>query len=278
MISQIILGGILKYYGFEGDAKILINGSSMSMTGFDRKSIEAKTKFKTAFYAREGVNVEERYVMLQHYFSEHPKAVKTVIYEINPLLLSKTATAKNVYTIFYPFIDNEFIRRYIGQNEAGMDYLIHRYIRCTRFDAQLLVTSMRGFFGNYEIYKTNVVDSLELSHLRSMRDQTLVSLNPERMKTFEASMKLIKDNKADIILIVMPMVNEKTLSFTANSYSEYYKYFQNFSETNAVRFVDFNLKEVSNDPTLFSDPLHLNYNGQKKVTTMVINLLLKESN
>lgn len=275
IIFKLIFIGLLKYYGFESNSQVLINGSSMSMSGFDRREIEAVTKFRTAFYAREGVNVEDRFVMLQHYFSDHPNEVKRVIYEVNPLLLTKISSSQNVHTLFYPFIDNQFIDSYIRKSENEIDYYIHRLIRCSRFDAQLLVTSIRGYLSNYAVYKTNTIDPLELSQLRSITKKATIPLDHERIKVFELSMELIKENSAKTILIVMPMVEEKNQSYDERDYSEYYNYFKKYAEVNDIMFVDFNLMEISNDSSLFSDPVHLNGKGQKKITAMLNSLLLK---
>src|SRR6478735_634314 len=95
-----MLKGLNKFYGFDNKPEILINGSSMTLSGFHRTDIEKKTAKRVCVYAKEGVGVEDRYAMLAQFFSEHPGTVKTVIYEVNPLLFSSKLTAANTYTIF----------------------------------------------------------------------------------------------------------------------------------------------------------------------------------
>lgn len=270
ILSFFLLKGINQYYGFEDDSELLINGSSMSMSGFNRDLIENQTGIKTAFYAKEGVNIEERLVMLQHYFSEHPNTVKTVIYEINPLLFSGHATADNVYTTFYSFIDNAFIKKYIRDQADPTDYFIHKWVRSTRYDAQLIVTSLRGYFGSYENYKAAVIGTQELKVLNAARGAYSIGFNKDKIRVFEESIQLIKRHHAKVILVMMPMVYEKSMTFDQEGLKVFENYFLSFSRNQSIRYVNFNLESISRNTSLFSDPVHLNINGQTKLTNMIV--------
>ena len=55
LISAVLLKGLNKCYGIDQKPDILINGTSMSMNGFNRITMEQLTKRKIANYSNEGV-------------------------------------------------------------------------------------------------------------------------------------------------------------------------------------------------------------------------------
>jgi hypothetical protein len=269
VISVVVYEGLTRYYGFKNAPEILINGSSMSMSGLDSKLMETSIKKNVAMYAREGVNVQDRLVMLKHFFSEH-KSTIAVVYEINPLLFSEIPTSANAYSLFYPFMDNKDIQNYIWNRTDWVDYAIHRWIRCTRFNAQLLIASMRGYLNKYSNYKTGLVDPQELASLKGSRNRSTISMNEVNIENFRESMNIISEHKATTLLVMMPMVKEKLETFDSVSYQSFSHYFEQFAKENKnVIFFNLNTDPSNCEAVLFSDPLHLNEDGQRTCTELI---------
>lgn len=268
--SELMLKGLNKFYGFDKNPRILINGSSMSISGFNKSDIEIETNQKVSLYAKEGVGIEDRYVMLEQFFSEHPRTVKTVIYEINPLLFSNKLTANNVYTIFYPYIDNGAINEYIKKRAGKLDYVVHKYCHASRFDALTINFVLKGYLNNYNNFKTGSLNSQTAYFSNSELGKVMLEKGADKLKVFEKTMKLLQDNNTDVVLVMMPVYSQKQATFDTVSYNNLVTFYKTYSTNNKnVVFLDLNTKDFSHNALLFSDLLHLNREGQKKVTRSV---------
>jgi hypothetical protein len=255
--SKLMLRGLNKFYEFNCNPKILINGSSMSLAGFNKSELEKKTNQKISLYAKEGVGVEDRLAMLEHFFSEHPNTVKIAIYEINPLLFSNKLTAANVYSIFYPFMDNKAIDQYIYKRADRMDYLVHKY----------------------DNLKTVSLNPAASYFKKSEENKIQVELNKDKVVAFEKSIRLLEKNKVKTVVVMMPIYYQKQLMFDSLSYKRFVSYFKECSALNKnVSYFDANTDSFSRNALLFSDLVHLNREGQRKITEIFGEYLKKSMN
>ena len=62
--SLILETGLKRFYGLGSDSRILMNGSSMTMSGIDPDLAEMELGQSIAFYAKQGVGVIEREIMI----------------------------------------------------------------------------------------------------------------------------------------------------------------------------------------------------------------------
>jgi hypothetical protein len=277
LISCGLINGLNKYYGFHQKSEVLINGTSIAMSGFNRREIEDRTSFRTACYSHEGVSVDERYEMIDHFFKENPNSVKVVIYEVNPVIFSTNKIADNVYTIFYPYMDNRSIDRFVKERAGNIDYYIHKLVRTSRFDARLLRLVASGYSGNYENLKTNKLDTSNLVQFLDQKDILHVILEPDKIKVFENTMELIAANNSRIILVMMPMYYYKLETYNSIELEELYKYFESLSQKETdITFINFNQDSLVRDAGLFSDPLHFNLSGQQRISRIICNYLKNE--
>jgi hypothetical protein len=269
-----MLKGLNKFYGFDTKPAILINGSSMTLSGFNKSDIEKQLNQKVAIYAKEGVGVEDRYAMLEQFFSEHPGSVKTVIYEINPLLFSSKMTAANVYTVFYPYIDNNAINDYIKKRAGVSDYLIHKYCRAARYDALTVNFVLKGYMNNYDNFKTTTLNTETSYFPEEETGKVVIENNPGKIDVFKKTMYLLKMNKAEVVLVMMPVYYQKQATFDSSAYNKLVSFYKNYTALNKnVTYLDLNTGSLSHNAMLFSDVLHLNREGQKKITELVSGLL-----
>ena len=269
--SSFMLNGLNKFYGFNGKPAILINGSSMSLSGFNKSEIEKQLQTRVAIYAKEGVGVEDRHAMLQQFFSNRSQAVKTVIYELNPLLFSKTLTAANVYTIFYPFMDNKAIDKYIKNRAPAKEYFAHKFFRSSRFDALTINLAVKGYMDKYENFKTNAIDPATAYFTTKDAGKVKVEMSPEKLSVFEQSLKLVKENNARVVLVMMPIYYQKRATFDSSSYQKLDSYFRQLSGAGTnISYLDLNKPEITRNALLYSDVLHLNRDGQNSVTAAIV--------
>ncbi len=268
IISLFLVEGLKKYYGINDSPNVLINGSSMAMNGFNRDAISKRSGKKVASYSLEGVGLGERYEMISHFYQTNSN-VEKVIFEVSPVIFESSSLSKNIYTIFYPFMDAKNMDTYIYNRAPIKDYLVHKFIRCSRFDSRLMRLIIMGFMGNFDNMKTNELSGDEIADDKI----GFVSIPYDETKKdiFGETMNLIEANGSDVILVMMPMYKAKYLSFNPNEYTQLSDYFRNFClNRKGFTFIDLNRKELIENTKNFSDEVHLNVNGQDEVTKMII--------
>lgn len=276
ILSVLLLNGLNKYYGFDKHPDILVNGSSMSISGFNRTEIERSTGMRVASYSHEGVSVTDRNAMIKHFFHMYPEGIKTVIYEINPILLSDVSSAKNVYTLFYPNMDDKAIDMYIKERAGTREYITHKIVRTTRFDGRLIPTIAMGYLGKYENLKTNTMDTVPLLPLLTKQGLTEIRLEKNNIEVFENTMDLIISKNSDIILVMMPMYYMKLNTFRSSDYNALCKYLEEFSTSReGISFINLNKDSLTHNAGFFSDQLHFNVYGQRLITDIISSQLLK---
>jgi hypothetical protein len=269
LISAVLLKGLNKCYGIDQKPEILINGTSMAMNGFNRTTIEQLTKRKTANYSNEGVSVDDRYTMIDYFFSEYPKSAKTVIYEVNPVMFSDKDISENVYTMFYPYLDSRFLKRYIKERAGIMDYYLHKLIRTKRFDPRLMRLVLSGYTARNNI-KTIGIEPADLSHLRYRKGKEPLVMVPANIEIFEETMRLIRSNNAGIFIVMMPMYYLKLQTYNNAELEEFYSYFETYCKSgDSIAFINLNKTNLIMDPDLFFDPIHLNVFGQRRISEMI---------
>lgn len=277
LLSFLLINGLNRYYGFNNQNEILVNGSSMAASGFNKETIERLTGKEVASYCQNGASVEDRKAMIEYYFSNQTDSKNTVIYEVNPLLLSQQLTAENVYTRFFPFMDEKSMDAYIKKNTDKLDYLIHKIIRTSRFDSGLIISILRDYFGKNENIKTNQIDNNAIKKLEEQRGKKQVIINTDQKSVFESTMDLLSDQKSQIILVMMPMYQAKLQSFDSVGYLALSKYYENYAnEKPNVKYIDMNESDIVKSKYYFSDPLHFNKYGQKKLSEMISSIILED--
>ncbi len=276
LISIVLINGLNNYFGFSENPEILINGSSMAMSGFNRKDIENYTGMKIASYNHEGVSIIDRYAMIRHFFQMYPEGVKTVVYEVNPVLFSNIKTAENIYTIFYPYMDDKTIDKYIKERTSIKEYYINKIIRAKRFDSRLIRLIIMGYLGKSDNLKTNTLDTATLLPLITKKGMIEIAFEKMNEELFEKTMDIISSNHANIILVMMPMYHIKLNTFRKEDYNKLCKYFKDYcSARKDIEFLDLNQDSLIYNPNYFSDPLHFNVYGQRQITHMICSHLIK---
>lgn len=270
LVSIVRFSELKKPFSLEQAPQILINGSSMSGSGFSIVEIEERSSLEIASYIREGVSVVDRDAMITHFFQMYPEGIETVIYEVNPVLLSGVKTAENVYTHFYPFMDDSSIDQYIRESATPREYYIHKFIRTSRFDSRSFIGIVAGLFRVPDDLKTNALDESTLEPLIAEKGSEEIVINEYNREVFENSMNTISSHHANIILVMMPMHYVKLQTFVEEDYKKLCSYFQDYSSSKShVSFLDMNQDSMIYDSGNFSDPLHFNASGSRYITDII---------
>ena len=270
LFSLLIFNDLEKPFKLKKNPEILINGSSMSGSGFNTWEIEERTSKQIATYIREGVSVMDRHAMIKHYFQMYPEGIETVIYEVNPVLLSGMKTADNVYIHFLPFMDDSIIDQYIREKASPREYYIHKYIRTTRFDSRSFIGIIAGLFRVSGDVKTTSLDEGMLRPLMEEKGTEDIVINEDNRAVFEESMQLIEDHGARVILVMMPMHKVKLETYKEKDYKDLVAYYEEYSASREhISFLDMNRDSMIYDSGNFSDPLHFNASGSRHITNII---------
>jgi hypothetical protein len=270
LISLVLFNDLNKPFNLDHHPEILINGSSMSGSGFNTWEIEDRTSKHIAAYIREGVSVVDRQAMIDHFFDLYPEGIETVIYEVNPVLLSGIKTAANVYTHFYPFMDDSTMNQYIKERATPREYYIHKLIRTTRFNSRSFIGFFAGIIGFSGNVKTNSLDEGMLRPLIAEKGKDEVIINDANREVFEETMTTILSRHASVLLVMMPMHYIKLQTFDEDGYKKLDKYFSEYARSrNHIEFLDLNQDSMIYDAGNFSDPLHFNVNGAQQITNII---------
>jgi hypothetical protein len=269
-ISTVLLTGLNKYFGLNSNAKILLNGSSMSLAGFNKAKIETATNKSVAFYSRNGVSLEDRNTMLEHYFNTTSQKTDIVVLEVNPMLFSQRFTAANVYMLFLPFMDDPAMDEFIRSKTTFKDYCVRKLIRTSRYDLDLFSLSIKGYLGMYENKKAQVLDANALKGLKGKVNTVPVEFNQEKANLFKRTIVLAMQHSKKIILVNMPIFESKMKTFKTEEYQVFISFIKDYANRQNILFLDLNQPEITANPNLFSDPLHVNVEGQVKASEALV--------
>lgn len=274
-LSAILLEGLNKYFGLNSkDETILLNGSSMFLAGFNKAEIATATNKNVALHCRNGVALLDRKTMLEHYFNTSKQKTAISVLEVNPLLFSNRFTAENVYLLFLPFMDDESMSEFVKSKTSYKDFLLYKFIKTSRYNGDLITVAIRGYLGSYENKKNQILDPVALSGLKKKVNTESVEFNLKKVEIFKEIVTLVQKNSNKIILVNMPIFETKMQTFKKEEYQVFISFIQKLaSEQKKILFLDLNQKNITSNPALFSDPLHLNSQGQKVATDTLIKFI-----
>ncbi|MCU4173886.1 hypothetical protein [Carboxylicivirga sp. N1Y90] len=269
-LSTVLLRGLNKYYGLEKQTEVLFNGSSMFMSGFDRNVVENKTGLTVSNYSHEGVSIRERLEMIKQVYHKHPEGFETVVFELSPVIFSGVETSANVYTAFFPFMDDESINVYIKEFATTREYYIRKIVRTSRFDSRLIVNIIKGYLGKFQNVKTSQLHSRIDEELKASEGAVNIYMKESNIAIFKEAIDLIISKNSKVILVNMPVYNAKLRTFNVNDYKEFNDFLETYSLSNSqISYLNMNVDSIISERKYFSDPLHINNYGQKVLNSIV---------
>jgi hypothetical protein len=265
-VSFFLEKGITRYYGLENDADIVLVGHSHLMLALDKETIERKLGVRVAKYTRPGVNVHDRYIMFQHYFSGHNKSPGIVVYSIDPWLFTSEGLSANSYKLFYPFMDNPWVDRYVHAEAKDLfDYFGHKFFRSSRFDVLLVNAAFRGYLGNWSNLKFGELDRAALKREIDSGEYRKITIEQENIRWFEKTLDFLVEKKVTVILLNTPIYHLLT-----DIQPEKYAAAMGAIRMTAARYPNVRIVDISqglsSQPRYFFDAVHMNPEGQRTVT------------
>lgn len=270
-VNIVMMKGVNHNYGLDQDSEILLIGHSHLMLATDKVRLERETGMKVSKYCREGVNVTDKKAMVQHFLNTgHADSLKYVLYGVDLATFIGSGLSQNSYTLFYPFIDDPTINKYVREQASASDYWLHKLVKSTRFnDDGLKNSSIRGWLNTWVNLKTNVIDIEAYRNRLANGNERHIQMNPELMRQFDETINMITERGVRVVLVNTPTVDLLN-QFEPEKYQQVMTWFNEYAnERPLVEFWDFNPKYES-DYSIFSDRLHLNSKGQRLITDELV--------
>ena len=267
VVSFILLKGIDRNYGLGSNSEVLMIGHSHLMLAIDKVLLEKRSGLKVAKYTREGVNVADRKIMLEHYFMTCTEKPEIVILGVDPWLFTGEGLSKNSYVLFLPFIDSPEIKDYVKKSvPKKSDYLKAEFIKTTRYNALLLNASIRGWLKNWNNLKIGTVDSIRIRKEISAGNFRKINFDKNLMNDFSEILDYLSKTNSEVILLNTP-VWEPLLTCQREEYTKAMHLIDSLAQSHcpSAELVDF-VPRFSKDTKFFFDPIHMNPEGQKAVT------------
>lgn len=255
--------GLERYFGFDKPADVVLVGHSHLMLALDKELLERELNITVAKYCREGVNVSDRKQMVKHFLSlSESKPPRMVIYGVDPFMFTGKGLSANSYKLFYPFMDEAVMDDYIkAEAESSWDYWLHKLLCVTRYSDALINSSMRGWMENWDNYKRGQV-SQEVIDAAGHRE---IAFEQNLIDAFTETIRILTDSGIQVLLLNTPVVDtirEQNLQ----KWERVESVLQGIAQSSdLVEYRDYN-SLFSKNYSLFYDAIHLNQDGQLKVT------------
>ena len=274
--SLILLIGLNKHYGLNDEAEIFIVGHSHMMMGVDKKGLEDNLHCSVAKYTRSGVTIDQRKLMTEQYlYSEKSSKLKIALVGVDCFTLSEGGISANSHTLFYPFMDEERIGKYIEKQSTFLEYWQHKILHLTRYSDDLINASFRGWKGDDKNYKNGQIN-LEEYRLQRNKWKSNIEIRPELKIILEDLIEELIAKNIQVYLVNTPTLGDNN-HIEKEQYDRVISYYHSLADNNnMVTFVDFNPK-YEYEYRLFFDPLHLNVTGQKIITDSLIQTIKNHS-
>lgn len=267
VLSVFLLKGIDRFYGLKSDAGVLMLGHSHLMLAVDKVMLEEESGLKVAKYTREGVNMADRRVMAEQYFSTCSAKPEIVILSIDPWLFSGEGLSQNSWLLFLPFMDDHGVNEYIRASAPGkFDYFRYKFVRTSRFNAGLLNASVRGWLKNWSNLKIGVVDTVRYGSEDALWTFRPITFSRELMGDFSYTLDFLSGENSRVILLNTP-IWQPLISAQKPEYDRAMFLVDSLAQRHcpAAEIIDL-VPQFSARTELFFDPIHMNPEGQQVVT------------
>lgn len=267
--DHVLKYGLDKGMGLNEHSKMLIVGHSHLMMGLDRTMLENRLGCKVTKHTRSGVGMGERKLMVQMFLnSPYSDSLKVVVIGVDPFSFNGKGVSENCYTLFYPWMDDKEVGRYIKGETESADYYAHKFFRLSRYSDDLIKQSIRGWKHDDRNYKTSVFTD-SIFNANKAKWARPITFNKQLMAELEQTISLCVGRKIHVVLFQTPVLKLLTDLYHKDYMKilSYYHYLDDSSEY--VHFINYS-PFYDKDYNIFFDPIHLNVNGQKFVTERFI--------
>ena len=266
-LDAVLRHGLDKYYKLGEPAAVLCVGHSHTILGLDGELLERSLGAPVTKYAADGVGTIDRLAMIKHYFSRQkapPPAV--VIYDVDGYTFTSEGLASNAYRQFFPYMDEPEMSSFIRDCcTSKSDLAMRELLRSLRYDESLISRAVRGYAG----YRTNLkVGRLDPARVKRQIEDNRVrrpKIDLDNVHCFEQTMKTVLSHGSKFVMVYVP-TTDLINSVDGPTQRRVVDMLRAYASTRqGVYFLDYN-KGYESSYDLFSDPVHLNREGQRVVT------------
>jgi hypothetical protein len=271
--AAILRRGVFRYFGIDRPVDLLIIGHSHAIRGIDERILSTGTGMRVAKFALPGTNIFEHQAMVKLYFRLHPQAQTTVLYDVHGFSFSHLKISKNSAVLFYPFMDDPDMDRYLfGAAPNWLEYAARKYVKLLRYNNhEVLAFALRGYLGHGD-------DAM----YGKMKEPTLPSNIPEekRIRVDRAEVACFEDTLAflrghgELVLVAIPttfLVNGADRDRHNRVIAMFHEYAAN---GNRVHFIDYN-PAYEHKYEFFFDEVHLNRLGRDALSRNLVQDLIE---
>ncbi len=274
LIGLFLTNGLYKYYGLGTDAEIALVGHSHLMLGIDKTLLQIELGIPVAKYTREGVNIADRQMMVKQLILKNPK-LKTLVYGVDAWSFTGEGLSDNSYVLFYPFMGDKDINKYIKEQAETGNYWIHKLLKTSRFDESLISSSFRGYLNNWTNLKYGEVDTVRLKEQIKAGDFRRINNSTVNIELLKETIRELNRKNINVILLYVPTIDVYNQA-EPKKFTETLEIFKQMAdEFENVSFLNY-LEPYSHDYSLFFDQIHMNPKGQELITKRLIQDLKEE--
>lgn len=275
VLAHFLVEGLEKYYGLDAPADVLLIGHSHTVLAVDKVALEESTGFRVAKYARQGANATDRLAMLEQYLSRYENELEAVIYGVDAYSFTGSQISANSYQLFFPFMGDTVIIGYLKDwNVPKSQLLVRQLSHLTRFEEATLGMAARGWLGKWSNLKRGNVDLNRLQQEIANGNYRQIGFDESEIRVFEQVVKEVTGRDISLVIAFYPTIDILNATEPAK-FAEAMKKFSDYAErSEKVHFFDF-VTEFQSERDLFFDPIHLNPEGQKRITERLVEELEK---
>lgn len=269
-VERIMKHGVDEMYGLNQYADVLLIGHSHLMLATDKLQMEDDLGMKVSKYTREGVNVSDRKVMIQQFLdSGYGDSLKVVLYGVDLCTFTGEGLSANSYKLFYPFMDDAKIGRYIREQGSAQDYWLHKLVRTTRYSDDAMKNGVvRGWLHNWSNMKSGAIDIEAYKKQLAEGGERHIEMNEELIAEFRETMDMLTSRGIRVALVNTPTL-DLVNNYEPDRYQMVVDWFQHYAdEQPLIEYWDFN-PEYASRHELFFDRIHLNVQGQQVISPLI---------
>lgn len=275
ILGFILEKGIYSYFGLNEKVDYLVIGSSPATLAIDKESIEKKLNVKIAIYAMQGATTDDRLVLLQHFFSVNKSNLKLILYELTPHIFTSEGLSHNSHHLLFPFIDDPIIKAYVQKKcTTKAEFYLRFLFHTSRYNDSTLNFAFRGLLNKHSNLKFGEINVEAVRKNIASNNYRKIAFESDCINTFQKTIEYIRSKKVKCIYAFFPTIDILNEAEPAK-WSEIKKMVMFYISPDKSNYlVDYN-PQFDKNYNYFFDHLHLNREGQKVFSRILINDLQK---
>lgn len=265
-LDAVLIYGVDRYFGLNTPEALVLVGHSHVVLGIDRVQLEREVGVPVSKYARAGAQLEDRILMAKHYASRNSKGPRAIVFGVDGHLFSSRGLSSSSHLLFYPHVEDSLIAAHVRAHSKHLsEYVLRRFVHLARYNDVLINAARRGLIGDWSSGVGGRFDPDRLALEAAQGQIRPIGIEASQIEKFEAFLEEAKANDWTVILTFVPTTAAWNALDPAR-FAQVLELLQSYGKhyTN-VTFLDMRDRWSDKDE-LFADPIHLNANGQRKVT------------